>query len=98
MKPTHIVQGCHFSSEVFTFNFFRQSSALGINKQRRGIAAVTHFIVSSALSSLEQGGSYMEDFFCQLTSSLIGGDVEQDHLGTEDNGKKETNGYCGGEI
>ena len=57
---------------------------------------MTHFIVSSALSSL--GGSYMEDFFCQLTSSLIGGDVEQDHLGTEDNGKKETNGDCGGEI
>ena len=81
MKPTHIVQGCHFTSEVFTFTFLCQSSALGINKQRRGIAAVTHFIVSSALSSLEQGGSYMEDFFCQLTSSLIGGDVEQDHLG-----------------
>ena len=40
----------------------------------------------------------MEDFFCQLTSSLIGGDVEQDHLGTEDNGKKETNGYCGGKY
>ena len=67
-------------------------------KQRRGIAEVTHFIVSSALSSLEQGSCYMEDFFCQLTSSLIGGDVEQDHLGTEDNGKKETNGDCGGEI
>ena len=59
---------------------------------------MTQFIVSSALSSVEQGGSYMEDFFCQLTSSLIGGDVEQDHLGTEDNGKKERNEDCGGEI
>ena len=93
MEPTHIVQGCHFVRS-FHFQFFL--SALGINKQRRGIAAVTQFIVSSAVSSL--GGSYMEDFFCQLTSSLIGGDVEQDHLGTEDNGKKETNGDCGGEI
>ena len=45
------------------------------------IVLVPVCLVSSFL--LDKEGSYMEEFFCEVTSSLIGSNVGQDHVGTE---------------
>ena len=55
---------------------------------------MTHFVVLVPVCLvsrilLKKEGSYMEDFFCRVTSSLIGSNVGQDHVGTERERRKK---------
>ena len=83
-------------SPIFTFFLFELclSARIFAEVARRNLAGDSFHCFGAFVPGLMYFlGSYMEEFFCEVTSSLIGSNVWQDHVGTERQQQERTGGW-----